>query len=94
MKENIPPDLEQNINDWYEGNIKKRLQDSVLEVQLLGASVVPTEEQVKETVNKANSIIKEASNGDEELYDYYKYRVFYQDQKYTIIWGQEVNLDE
>ena len=94
MKENIPPDLEQNINDWYEGNIKKRLQDSVLEVQLLGASVVPTEEQVKETVNKANSIIKEASNGDEELYDYYKYRVFYQDQHYIIVWGDEVNLDE
>ena len=94
MNHEMPQHLENEINDWYEGNLKRRLQKACAEVQLLGASVVPTEEEVKETVNKANDIIWEASNGDEELYDYYRYRVFYQDQHYIIVWGDEVDLDE
>ena len=94
MNHEMPQHLENEINDWYEGNLKGRLQKAFNEVQCLGGKTVPTLDEVKEVVNRANEIIEEASNGDEELYDYYRYRVFYQDQKYTIIWGQEVNLDE
>jgi len=94
MNHEMPPQLEDDINEWYEANLKRNLKEACAKVQELGGKTTPTEEEVIETVKNANQLLKETSNGDMELYNYYKYRVFYQDQKYFIIWGEEVNLDE
>lgn len=82
----------ERANEVVNTYLEEKLAEYMARVQCLGDSHCNVEE-VKELLGEANSYIKMVCGQNEDLYDDYRYRLFFHGDKFTIVQGKEVNCE-